>query len=221
MFRLKRLYKEGMATNYNTTSTVSENTETNSVEENVEEYNELVNVNYVPVTETIISDTQVTPTKSTVTVDVVEGVDTTTSDTSDVTTTESTTSDSDTTIKESCKCSICSKKVLSNYIENSANETDTSSDVVEYTSDTYYPTLKYGSTGESVVLLQRMLNSLSKKYSVIKEIAVDGIFGIDTLNDVIMYQGLFNINTDGVVGKVTWESLESAVLGEIDPTSAD
>ena len=60
----------------------------------------------------------------------------------------------------------------------------------------YHPTLKKGSKGNSVAILQTLLN-----------IDVDGDFGPKTKEAVIQFQKAHNLKPDGIVGPKTWEEL--------------
>lgn len=74
-----------------------------------------------------------------------------------------------------------------------------------------------GSVGSNVVKLQNSLNELAKKYTDIPVLKVDGIFGEKTNDAVIIFQGLFNLTTDGVVGRYTWTAINEALLGKVKP----
>lgn len=63
------------------------------------------------------------------------------------------------------------------------------------------PTLQIGSRGASVKTLQRILNEHGA------HLTVDGIFGNLTKLAVISFQGLNNLQKDGIVGRKTWEKL--------------
>jgi peptidoglycan hydrolase-like protein with peptidoglycan-binding domain len=65
------------------------------------------------------------------------------------------------------------------------------------------PTLKQGSTGEQVKILQHLLSSnlLSNAYSG----NVDGVFGAKTKEAVIKVQKGGNLTADGIVGQATWK----------------
>ena len=67
-----------------------------------------------------------------------------------------------------------------------------------------YPTVQYGSQGETVRQLQRALNQAG--YSL----DVDGGFGTKTKAAVIDYQKKNGLAVDGVVGTETWGSLNKA-----------
>jgi GH24 family phage-related lysozyme (muramidase) len=66
------------------------------------------------------------------------------------------------------------------------------------------PTLKKGSKGEYVKLLQTKLNENGKF-----NLTIDGIFGMNTYNAVIGFQGMMGLTKDGVVGPLTWKELLS------------
>lgn len=83
--------------------------------------------------------------------------------------------------------------------------------------------LRIGDSNLYVRLLQLTLNRISKNYPAIPKIAYpDGFFDIITQEAVREFQRIFNLTTDGVVGKSTWykiASVYSAVkrLSELDP----
>ena len=72
-----------------------------------------------------------------------------------------------------------------------------------------------------VLQLQKALNELSKKYPSIPILKVDGIFGKKTEEAVLQFQGMFNLTTDGVVGRYTWTAISEALKGEIFPKDTD
>ena len=63
------------------------------------------------------------------------------------------------------------------------------------------PTLRLGSRGASVKTLQSILNDHGA------HLTVDGIFGNLTKLAVISFQGLNDLQKDGIVGRKTWEKL--------------
>lgn len=69
------------------------------------------------------------------------------------------------------------------------------------------PTIKYGSKGEDVRYLQRILN-----------LDVDGIFGKHTEAAVKAFQKAHGLAVDGIVGKNTWAALEQATTTSVDPS---
>ncbi len=64
-----------------------------------------------------------------------------------------------------------------------------------------YPTLRQGSRGNFVTLLQYLLN----RYGA--NITADGIFGNGTREAVIRFQTNNNLTPDGIVGRNTWNAL--------------
>lgn len=64
-----------------------------------------------------------------------------------------------------------------------------------------YPTLRQGTTGNFVVILQYLLNMYGFN------LATDGIFGNATLRAVQQFQTNNNLTPDGIVGRNTWQAL--------------
>ena len=64
-----------------------------------------------------------------------------------------------------------------------------------------YPTLRNGSQGNFVYLLQYMLTQ--NGYNI----SVDGVFGQNTTNAVTTFQTTNGLTTDGIVGANTWRTL--------------
>lgn len=72
-----------------------------------------------------------------------------------------------------------------------------------------YP-LRIGSTGEAVEQMQVWLRAAGQFYESIPVIsAVDGIFGTATENAVRAFQRTFDLASDGIVGPMTWQQLQS------------
>jgi peptidoglycan hydrolase-like protein with peptidoglycan-binding domain len=71
------------------------------------------------------------------------------------------------------------------------------------------PIIRLGSLGESVKTLQAALNLWSGSNE--SRLVVDGFFGLSTNSKVRDYQRANELAPDGVVGPVTWESLEPLV----------
>jgi peptidoglycan hydrolase-like protein with peptidoglycan-binding domain len=77
------------------------------------------------------------------------------------------------------------------------------------------PTLRFGSTGEIVKLLQMKLRNLREREHdrdpETRRARIDGIFGPLTRQDVIEFQADTGLDPDGVAGPRTWHTLESLV----------
>ena len=65
-------------------------------------------------------------------------------------------------------------------------------------------TLRKGSTGDSVEILQKKLNEYMDC-----SLDVDGVFGNKTYACVVKFQDRYNLNPDGIVGKKTCKKLNS------------
>ena len=69
--------------------------------------------------------------------------------------------------------------------------------------------LQVGSAGAQVRTIQRELNRISANYPAIPRIgSVSGVFDAATRNAVIVFQQIFGLAVDGVVGKQTWYKLK-------------
>ncbi len=65
--------------------------------------------------------------------------------------------------------------------------------------------LRVGDVNNEVKLIQVRLNRISKNWPLIPKINTpDGTFDRDTYNAVRKFQEIFNLDSDGVVGKATW-----------------
>ncbi len=65
--------------------------------------------------------------------------------------------------------------------------------------------LRLGDSGNNVVTLQKYLNRISQNYPAIPKIKpVNGTFEKSTEDAVTTFQQVFNLTSDGVVGKETW-----------------
>ncbi len=68
--------------------------------------------------------------------------------------------------------------------------------------------LRRGSSGPYVVVVQTELNRISQNYPAIPKLAnVDGIYGSRTEASVRVFQEVFGLTVDGIVGKATWYAL--------------
>lgn len=73
--------------------------------------------------------------------------------------------------------------------------------------------LKAGSSGEKVRQMQRQLNVIAGAYPLIPKIAEDGIFGSDTEEAVKVFQKIFGLTQDGIVGFKTWYKISEIYVG--------
>ena len=65
--------------------------------------------------------------------------------------------------------------------------------------------LREGDSGRDVGLIQTALNQISENYTAIPKISpVDGYFGETTTEAVRIFQDIFDLTSDGIVGKNTW-----------------
>jgi peptidoglycan hydrolase-like protein with peptidoglycan-binding domain len=69
------------------------------------------------------------------------------------------------------------------------------------------PTLKMGSIGPSVVMLQNKLNSIMGS-----NLNPDGSFGTKTRAEVIAFQSKYKLFTDGICGKMTWIQIAHEIM---------
>lgn len=73
--------------------------------------------------------------------------------------------------------------------------------------------LRQGSSGQDVITLQYLLNIISEYYPGIPAPAQDGIFGSGTRQSVTAFQQLMQLNPDGIVGPLTWQTLYDTYQG--------
>ncbi len=87
--------------------------------------------------------------------------------------------------------------------------------VVSSIDDSYPGTpLKEGSSGDNVKIIQTQLNRIAKNYPAIPTISpIDGIFNSTTKESVKVFQKVFNLVSDGIVGKATWNKLSQIYVG--------
>lgn len=74
--------------------------------------------------------------------------------------------------------------------------------------------LKLGSKSSDVEIIQTQLNRISQNYPAIPKInPVDGYFNKTTEDAVKVFQRVFNLTPDGIVGKATWNKLSQIYVG--------
>lgn len=71
-------------------------------------------------------------------------------------------------------------------------------------------TLREGDTGRDVELIQRKLNRISTNFPGIPKIyPADGFYDSSTTDAVRKFQEVFNLDPDGLVGRATWNQIQS------------
>ncbi len=99
-----------------------------------------------------------------------------------------------------------SDQIIRSYYGNV--ETVNNAPIMGITSSYSGRPLRRGTTGPGVVTIQTELNRISQNYPAIPKIpVVDGIFGARTEAAVRKFQEIFNLQTDGIVGRATWYAL--------------
>lgn len=69
--------------------------------------------------------------------------------------------------------------------------------------------LTLGSTGNDVKSVQVRLNRISSNYPAIPKIpSPDGVYDASTADAVTVFQQIFNLDSDGIVGKATWYKIQ-------------
>ncbi len=103
-------------------------------------------------------------------------------------------------------------RILQNYY---GTNTEIVTNAPQQDSRESYPgtALRVGSRGRSVALIQRALNRISQSFPAIPKTAADGIYGNQTQNTVRVFQQVFGLEPDGIVGRITWYAVERIYLG--------
>jgi len=65
-------------------------------------------------------------------------------------------------------------------------------------------------SGQPVLALQYMLNQLAIHNSALRRLAVDGFFGEETLEAVMVFQREYQLPVNGVVDLRTWDAIRAA-----------
>lgn len=73
--------------------------------------------------------------------------------------------------------------------------------------------LRLGSSGSAVRTIQNQLNNISRNYPKIPKVATDGVFGPQTESAVKVFQEVFHLNPDGIVGRATWYKISEVYVG--------
>lgn len=98
------------------------------------------------------------------------------------------------------------------YSENIEMVSDAEIRVFEYSYPD--PSLRRGSIGEYVYVLQAGLNRISRAYPLIPTIWPEtGVYDASTEEAVRTFQSIFNLTADGIVGRVTWNKFVALYTG--------
>jgi len=96
--------------------------------------------------------------------------------------------------------------ILRNYYGNDI-QIVTDAPVQAITSSYPGTALRRGSSGGDVATIQIALNRISQNYPAIPKVDVDGVFGSRTEEAVQIFQRIFGLDPDGVVGRATWYAI--------------
>lgn len=64
-----------------------------------------------------------------------------------------------------------------------------------------------------MVKIQEQLNRISDNYPLIPKLVVDGVFGERTQNAARVFQAIFGLVQDGIVGPRTWYKIQEIYVG--------
>ena len=73
--------------------------------------------------------------------------------------------------------------------------------------------LELGSKGEPVRTIQTFLNRIAQNYPLIGKVAVDGVYGPATVQQVKVFQDVFNLPQTGQVDYATWYKISDIYVG--------
>ena len=100
-------------------------------------------------------------------------------------------------------------QILQNYYGNNI-DIKTNVPVSDISESIPIRPLRLGSTGDDVRNIQIKLNRISTNYPSIPKIyPINGFYDQNTLNAILEFQRIFNLNTDGITGKSTWYKINS------------
>lgn len=69
--------------------------------------------------------------------------------------------------------------------------------------------LRRGSFGDDVLTIKRELNRIARNYPAIPRIeSLTGVYDLETEEAVTVFQEIFNLEPDGIVGKATWYKIK-------------
>ena len=98
---------------------------------------------------------------------------------------------------------------MSYEIINDSNVTENITENIMATSPVYPGSpLTTGSAGSNVSIMQSYLNAIKNgMFPALDRLTVDGVYGQRTKGTVMQYQGLKGLKQDGIIGKMTWDSI--------------
>lgn len=73
--------------------------------------------------------------------------------------------------------------------------------------------LTIGASGDNVRMIQEQLNAISKVYTAIPPLAVDGVYGPKTAASVKAFQQIFDLPANGIVDRATWYKISLIYVG--------
>lgn len=73
--------------------------------------------------------------------------------------------------------------------------------------------LEEGATGDKVMQMQAQLNIIANGYPLIPKVAEDGVFGPQTKDAVMVFQGIFGLPKTGIVDLPTWYKISEIYVG--------
>lgn len=76
---------------------------------------------------------------------------------------------------------------------------------VPVASRSYY--LTQGNSGLDVFKMQEYLNEIAAENRCLRPVPVDGNYGLRTTTAVEIFQYLYDLNIDGIIGKATWDAI--------------
>ena len=79
--------------------------------------------------------------------------------------------------------------------------------------------LSSGSTGIAVFKMQEYLNEIAAVNSCLRPIPVDGMYGPRTTTAVQMFQYLYDLTIDGIIGSRTWDAILNERNSVTTPTT--
>ncbi len=83
----------------------------------------------------------------------------------------------------------------------------------DYASQEFPGVLRLGMRGVEILELQLYLATIALYNNEVRTVALDGVFGGGTLDSVISFQRAYGLQSDGVVGEMTWRRLVEVYNG--------